>query len=108
MDFVKLFRIDGLDYDGILSTDEMYKFLVRVAKNGIFFTKNMSNYSITFLCMLLTVSCIFIMSRLTCRGLVPVVAPFISAIIGPYESCDIFMSSRVIGLFFKYCFKSCF
>ena len=55
MDFVKLFRIDGLDYDGILSTDEMYKFLVRVAKNGILFTKNMSNYSIIFMCMFLMV-----------------------------------------------------
>ena len=68
MDFVKLFGIFGLDHDRMLYTDVMYKLFVRVVKNGISFTKNMSKYSITFLCMLLMVAGIFIMSRLTCMG----------------------------------------
>ena len=36
MGFVKLFRIDDLDHYGMLSTNMIYNFLVRVVKNGIF------------------------------------------------------------------------
>ena len=68
MDFFKKIMIDGLERDGILSTDVMYKFLVRGVKYGIFFTKNMSKYSVTCLCIFLIVSGTFIMSILTCRG----------------------------------------
>ena len=32
IDFVQTSRIGGLDQDGILSTNEMYKFLVRIVK----------------------------------------------------------------------------
>ena len=68
MAFVNIFSIDDLGCNGILSTDVMYKFLVRVLKYGIFFTKNMSKYSVTCLCIFLIVSGTFMMSILTCRG----------------------------------------
>ena len=41
MNFVKLFSIDGLDCNRILSTNMMYKFLVRVVKNSILLANNM-------------------------------------------------------------------
>ena len=49
--FFKLSSIDRLDCNGILSTNVMYKFSVRVVKNGILFTKKMLKYSNIFLCM---------------------------------------------------------
>ena len=76
MNFIKPFRIYGLYRDRILSNNEMHKLLVRVFKECIFFKKNMSEYSAIFLCMLLMVFGIFIISSLTCRCLVCIFLPF--------------------------------
>ena len=83
MSSVKHFRFGGLDWDGMLSTDVMYIFLVRVVKNGISLIKNTSKYSVTFLCMFLMVTDNFMVSSLTCRGWLWVVFPFTAAVIGP-------------------------
>ena len=82
-EFCQKVRIDGLDLNGILFTNVMYKFLDRVVKNGILLMENMSKYSVTFLCMLLMVFGNFMMSSLTCTVLVRVVVPLRYEILGP-------------------------
>ena len=67
----------------MLFTIVMYKFLVRVVKIGILFTKNMPKCSVKLQCMLLIVASIFMMYRLTFRGLVSAVLPFRAEILIP-------------------------
>ena len=81
MDFVKNFKVDGLDHDVILSTNVFYKFLVRVVKSVILSMKNMSQYIITFMCMFLMVYGILVMPSLACRCLVCVVLPLSAEVI---------------------------